>query len=521
MLLINDLKLLREGECGLIVCPSCGANLKFDARTQRMLCEFCGSDFDPKQFEVEKDAQEQTIAQETEPADDGGFETYDVTVYTCPQCGGELMSVDENTAAAFCSFCGASTILTPRIAKEKRPEFIIPFSITKDDCKEAYRKLVKRALFIPKEYKSEKCIDGFRGIYMPFWSYDVKQSGPVNLKGQTEHRSGDYIITKYYSLTGSIDAKYDGLSYDASSSFSDDISEALMPYDVTKRIAFEPSYMSGFYADIADVGKEVYSREASALAYNYSLSRIKSETQEFRKYTITGDSASDNKPGTAFSSRTMKGHSAMFPVWFMSYRNGDRVTYATVNGQTGKIAADLPIDPKKYLLFSGILAVVIFLILNLFLVLTPKVLLLIASILTIAVFLINASQRGEIKKVETGVDDKGLTFKKGQERLKNKEKGNETKEEKDKAFRKLIKGEESVKMPGLEKAFTIIGAISIVLGLLMYFLLHVVSDMPYYVLCIADAVVFMICFRFTLLNYNRVATRRLPQFDRKGGDDRA
>ena len=109
------------------------------------------------------------------------------------------MSVDENTAAAFCSFCGASTILSSRIAKEKRPEFIIPFSITKDDCKEAYRKLVKRALFIPKEYKSEKCIDGFRGIYMPYWSYDVKQSGPVKLNGQPEHRSGDYIITKHYS----------------------------------------------------------------------------------------------------------------------------------------------------------------------------------------------------------------------------------------------------------------------------------------------------------------------------------
>ena len=56
----------------------------------------------------------------------------------------------------------------------------------------------------------------------------------------------------------------------------------------------------------------------------------------------------------------MKGHSSMFPVWFMSYRNGDRITYATVNGQTGKVAADLPIDIKKYLLFSGVLALIIF-----------------------------------------------------------------------------------------------------------------------------------------------------------------
>ena len=100
----------------MIACPNCGANLRFDAKTQRMVCDFCGSDFDPLQFNVEKDAEEQAMAQEAEPADDGGFETYDVTVYTCPQCGGELMSVDENTAAAFCSFCGASTILSSRPA---------------------------------------------------------------------------------------------------------------------------------------------------------------------------------------------------------------------------------------------------------------------------------------------------------------------------------------------------------------------------------------------------------------------
>ena len=40
----------------MIVCPSCGANLKFDPQKQRMLCEFCGSDFDPKEFDVKADA---------------------------------------------------------------------------------------------------------------------------------------------------------------------------------------------------------------------------------------------------------------------------------------------------------------------------------------------------------------------------------------------------------------------------------------------------------------------------------
>ena len=50
----------------------------------------------------------------------------------------------------------------------------------------------------------------------------------------------------------------------------------------------------------------------------------------------------------------------MFPVWFLSYRKKDRVAYATVNGQTGLVVADIPIDPKRYLLGSLLLAIPIF-----------------------------------------------------------------------------------------------------------------------------------------------------------------
>ncbi|MCR5508890.1 MAG: hypothetical protein K6F34_09405 [Lachnospiraceae bacterium] len=494
----------------MIACPNCGANLRFDPAKQRMVCDFCGSDFDPVQFDVKADAEEQHIKEQDKDAD-----TYDVTVYTCPQCGGELLSVDSNTAAAFCSFCGASTILNARIAKGRRPEFIIPFSKTKEDCKQAYFKLVNRSPFIPREYKSKECIDGFRGIYMPYWSYDVSQNGPVTLNGETTHRSGDYIITKHFRLSGSIDAAYEGISYDASSSFSDSISEALAPYDIHKRVPFEPSYMSGFYADIADVNKSVYSKKAAGFAYDRSLDRIKSETREFARYTIKEGSRPQGKdaPGSAFASRTEKSHSCMFPVWFMSYRNGDRVTYATVNGQTGKVAADLPIDIKKYLIFSGILAIIIFVILNSFLILTPKNVLIGAGALTVLVFIINWMQRMEIKKKVTGEDDIGLKYA-SNARAKKTGKGSKKKEALD------IEVPEAA-MSGGEGIILAAGCISVAITLLMLFLIKPVNDMPYYVMCVIDAVIFALSYKSTLRNYNLMATRRLPQFDRKGGDDRA
>ena len=61
----------------------------------------------------------------------------------------------------------------------------------------------------------------------------------------------------------------------------------------------------------------------------------------------------------------------MFPVWFLSYRNKDRVAYATVNGQTGKVVADLPISVGKFLLGSLIVAIPVYILLCLLTVLTP------------------------------------------------------------------------------------------------------------------------------------------------------
>ena len=310
-------------------CPNCGGRLKFDIPSQQMACEQCDAHFDPYAVSKENDAEEST--------------EYDVTVFKCPQCGGEILSTD-NTAANFCSFCGASTILTSRLSKEKKPNYIIPFSKTKEDCKKEYKKMMKRAWFAPKELKDEKYIDGFRGIYMPYWAYHITQQGMINLKASKDYRRGDYIYTDHYNVSGQLDCQYKGISYDASSSFDDNISEAIAPFDVKNMNGFTPSFLSGFYADTADVASDVYKGDAENIAVEETYDYIKGSTH-------LGGAHLDESVGTMrnkFNTRVEAADRTMFPVWFLSYRNKDRVAYATVNGQTGnKIKRkDLKLDDR-------------------------------------------------------------------------------------------------------------------------------------------------------------------------------
>lgn len=539
----------------MISCPNCGGNVKFDIPSQQMVCEYCHEQFDPYSFDKKtKDAEETSSAEDN----------FEVTIFTCPQCGGEILSTD-NAAAGFCSFCGASTILYSRISNEHRPGYIIPFKKTKEDCKQAFAQKMRKALFAPKELKDPKAIDSFRGIYMPYWVFYITQKGPISMPGSNEHRSGDYICTDHYRLTGEMDAYFKGLSYDASSSFADNISEALAPYDVKGMKAFTPAYLSGFYADTSDVPASVYQPEAEAAASQEALAAMH-KVPEFAPYSIeTID------PANTFHTKTEGVDSTMFPVWFMSYRKNNRVAYATVNGQTGKVVADIPIDPKKYLLGSLVLALPIFLFLAAFVTLLPSRLLTLSAVLAVITAIIYTMELCAIQKKDSFAEDRGKIFSEHPEQLNSPgQKSNQELKKTKKSVKKMgfIKilvffqlgmmvlnmlfsffrsgvsssafssilwlvliialvitiGVGSDKMKTLPSGQSILGFISSGLAVAVssvIALIHPVHDIYYYIGTIFVLIAVLLSIADVIHYYNILSTRRLPQFDKQGGDDRA
>lgn len=377
-------------------CPNCGANLKFNISKQMLFCEYCETEMDPYSVSKEKDAEERTVSAEYSEDTE-----YEVTVFTCPQCGGQIMSED-NTAATFCSFCGAATILDSRISREKKPTSIITFKKTRGDCVKSYKKMMKRAFFAPKELMDESNIEKFRGIYMPYWVYSFEKKGQITFPGRKTHRKGDYRITKHYDLSSDIDLRYSGISYDASASFSDNLSSAIAPFDMRDAKPFTPSFLSGFYADSGDVDSDVYIDEARDVVSDDSGMKLM-KYHECRKYNVNaGDIGYRLRP------ECTEKQIAMLPVWFLSYRNKDRVTYAVINGQTGKAAADLPVDFKKYLAGSMLLAVPIFILLNLLWTITPIKILVVAALLALLSAVISNRQSNTIFTRENEMDDKGM-----------------------------------------------------------------------------------------------------------------
>ncbi|MCR4897554.1 MAG: hypothetical protein K5891_12350 [Lachnospiraceae bacterium] len=386
----------------MIACPNCGGNLKFDPATQKMRCAFCDSEFSPEEVQEEHEAQAQEAVPQEPREELPPEETYSAFVFTCPQCGGELISYDD-TAATFCSFCGASNILESRLSDQQKPKMVIPFALSKEACEAAYRKKISASLFAPDSFKEDSNVENFRGIYMPYWVYNLHADHPIEMKGKTEQRKGDYIYTRHYKLRGNLRAHYDGISYDASSSFSDALSSAIAPFDIKGAVPFQSNYLSGFYADTADVSSQVYLQESRGAMEEDLKSAIR-KTSAFRKYTIP-----DSDVRRASEADSVSSERAMFPVWFLSTRVGDRISYAVVNGQTGKVAADIPVSYMKYLIGSLIIAVPVFLALTFNTFIRPSIITTIAMGVALVSLIISNSQLNRIAARENRLDDKGYT----------------------------------------------------------------------------------------------------------------
>ncbi len=331
----------------MVHCPSCGAGLHFDIATQQMKCDYCQSGFDPQHLydNTSHDAKSQK-----------NFESY---AYICPDCGAELLTNDKQDAIGFCPYCGGASMLFDKIRQDWRCEHVIPFSVTKEQCKEAYAKEVRRHPFVSRKYRDPQLIESFRGIYMPYWCFDAELDGKFSVTAdhkQTGFLSGT-VTTRTYMAKGKVHKKLNGYTHDASISFDDHLSEKIAPYDTSKQVPFNPGYLCGFYAEAGDASDEEYDQLANRELEQHAFEEIAKDPSmkgKLPKGQLTYLPNSSQLP-----LKVHRSEKTLYPVWFMSYRHKNKLTYATVNGQTGKVGADLPLSPLRILLAAlGVAAAV-------------------------------------------------------------------------------------------------------------------------------------------------------------------
>ncbi|MEE0842968.1 MAG: hypothetical protein U0L75_01390, partial [Ruminococcus sp.] len=186
----------------MVGCPTCGAALRFDIASQKMACDHCGNFFETQKLS------------DNSSRDDARSSQFDSYVYICPSCGAELLTTDKNDAVGFCQYCGGASMIYEKMRQEWKPDYIIPFKVTKEDCKKAYCKEVRRHPFVSRKYSKSDLIESFRGIYMPYWSYRAVMSGQFRVPAQSgrQHVSLNTYEIIHYDVVGNSNLALEGYS---------------------------------------------------------------------------------------------------------------------------------------------------------------------------------------------------------------------------------------------------------------------------------------------------------------------
>lgn len=331
-------------------CPACTGPLHFGSGSGKLECEYCGSEFEVAEIEnyySEADAQ---AAMNAEKKDDEWDITYEewnaegMKTYNCSSCGAELI-YDETTVANNCPYCDNPTLVPGQIAGNLKPEYVIPFKYDKEQAKQQLKAFYKGKLLLPKKFSNENHIEEMKGVYVPFWLYDGVVEGSGYYEGRTEttkeYPGYKVITTKHYNVWREGKIAFEKIPADASSQMPNDVMDSIEPYDYSEIKEFSPAYLAGYIADKYDETAEENEERA--------MERAKNTAKEELRRDVTGYTSVEEKNVNVYV-KDGKASYAMMPVWILNTKWQDKKYMFAMNGQTGKMVGELPIDKAKAVL---------------------------------------------------------------------------------------------------------------------------------------------------------------------------
>ncbi len=328
-------------------CPCCDGSIEFNSSLQKMKCPYCDSEFELETLisygeELKNDGNDDMQWDASAGQQWLEDETTGLRIYVCESCGGEIVG-DANLAATACPFCDSPVVMKGQFAGDLKPDLVIPFKLDKKAAKEALRRHYEGKRLLPKPFKDENHIDEIKGIYVPFWLFDADADANIRYKATKVRSWSDshyvYTETSYFHVARGGNLGFQNVPVDGSTKMDDLLMESIEPYDLKDGVDFNTAYLAGYLADKYDVDSEQSITRANE--------RIKRSTEDAFAATVRGY-ATVMPVSSSVRLQNGKARYALYPVWLLNTNwNGKKYTFA-MNGQTGKLVGDLPMDKGAY-----------------------------------------------------------------------------------------------------------------------------------------------------------------------------
>ena len=369
-------------------CPNCNGRLRFDGDLGKLKCDFCESEFTPVEIEQLYEARQQKAdesatkgesVEETEarvaeapiqgedPIDTylrnahwDGLDQESLRSFNCSSCGAQLL-VDQMTAVTSCPYCGNNAVVPGQLSDMLKPDYVIPFKLDKDAAVAALKNYYQGKKFLPNGFTDGNHIEEIQGVYVPFWLYSGSGSADVTFNARNIRTWSDkknmYTETDHYKVNRAGTMGFQRVPVDGSTKMPDAHMDAIEPFDYSEMVPFSVGYLPGYLTDRYDQGVKTCEARASK--------RVEATCVSAMRDTVTGYMEVDTESASTSLDLSDVAY-ALLPVWMLHTRWNNEDYLFAMNGQTGRLIGDLPIDNGKVMRWTLILflplAIVLFIV---------------------------------------------------------------------------------------------------------------------------------------------------------------
>ena len=342
-------------------CPNCGATLMYDPIAGDLSCQFCGYHEEIKR--TVNEAGEAKTAEEIDLFSETNTEGYDwgvkSKVVICKSCGAESI-YDELQIADVCPYCGSNQVMqASEDVKTLAPGGVVPFKLDAKQAGSLFSQWIKAKFFCPKKAKESACPEAFKGVYMPYWTYDAvtqsRYTARYGIDREVKDKDGKTETkTDWYQTSGSYRVDFDDVLVLGSKRYESSLLSRIEPFDTKANAAYQPQFLEGYTAERYSIGLKDGWKTATEKMADAIESGIRDEVRE----RFHADHVDSVKADTKYSRTTYK--YLLLPVWMSAFSYKNKVYRFLVNGQSGKVGGKTPVSALRVLLTIGaILAVIV------------------------------------------------------------------------------------------------------------------------------------------------------------------
>ena len=325
-------------------CPNCGGTMDFDPETGDLGCPYCGYHEEVEPEEEVKCAAELRF-EDAEKYENCDWGTEKKTVI-CKSCGAETV-YDALEIAGECPYCGSNQVMEASDSKTMAPGGVVPFRVSKKQAGEKFLKWIKGRLFTPRKAKKQATPDAFKGVYLPYWTFDTDTHSSYTARyGIDVHyrdRNGNVRTrTHWYFTSGKYDKFINDQLAKATNRHDEDLLARIATFDTESNVEYKPEYLAGYASERYSIGlKDAWENDAKC-----AIRRdLESEIARYIRASRHADHVAGLMVRTNYNDITYK--YLLLPIWISSFKYKGKTYAFMVNGQNGHVGGQAPISALR------------------------------------------------------------------------------------------------------------------------------------------------------------------------------